>query len=227
MVLYYVITIVNRNKSAAVTDLYRECGLTLSHTQLGSGTATSAILSANGLATREKAAIGGIAGPDSLRQLMHQVKAKLYLDIPGNGIMMSIPIKSVGGRKNMAMIAENTTPGAAVPDMHFDHELIVVILNEGQSDAVMDAARSAGATGGTIIHAKGSGAVGAKPFHAVSLADEKDVIYIVARSEAKADIMRAINAMAGRDTPVGAICFSLPISSVVGLRTPDPENGEE
>lgn len=34
--------------------------------------------------------------------------------------------------------------------MEFNHELIVVILNEGYADLVMDAARAAGAGGGTV-----------------------------------------------------------------------------
>lgn len=37
------------------------------------------------------------------------------------------------------------------------HDLIVVIANQGSTDLVMDAAREAGATGGTVIHAKGTG----------------------------------------------------------------------
>ena len=62
--------------------------------------------------------------------------------------------------------------------MNFDYELIVVILNEGHSDMVMDAARSAGAGGGTVLHAKGTGAIGTEKFFGVTLANEKDVIYI-------------------------------------------------
>ena len=102
--------------------------------------------------------------------------------------------------------------------MTFAHELIVAILNEGQSDFVMDAARSAGAGGGTVLHAKGTGSGRAEKFFGVTLADEKDVVYIVARSEEKAAIMKAIKENAGPGTPAGAICFSLPVSSVAGLR---------
>ena len=102
--------------------------------------------------------------------------------------------------------------------MEFEHELIVVILNEGFSDFVMDAARSAGAGGGTVLHAKGTGSKRAEKFFGVSLADEKDMVYIVAHRDEKAPIMRAISQQAGPGTKAGAICFSLPVSSVVGLR---------
>ena len=105
--------------------------------------------------------------------------------------------------------------------MDFSHELIMVIMNEGYSDTVMDAARSAGAGGGTVLHAKGTGRARAQKFFGVSLADEKDVVYIVAHADEKAAIMQAIADNAGPGTRAGAICFSLPISQVAGLRERD------
>lgn len=65
------------------------------------------------------------------------------------------------------------------------HELIVVILNQGYVDLVMDAARDAGAYGGTVIHAKGTGMEQAEKFMGVSLAAEKEMIFIVAKKSRK------------------------------------------
>ena len=61
------------------------------------------------------------------------------------------------------------------------HELIVVITNQGYTDQVMDAARAAGATGGTAVHAKGTGTELAKRFFGVSIASERELIFILAR----------------------------------------------
>ena len=105
--------------------------------------------------------------------------------------------------------------------MQFAHELIVVILNEGYYDYEMEAARSAGAGGGTVLHAKGTGRAKSETFFGVSLADEKDIVYIVAHADEKAAIMQAIADNAGPGTRAGAICFSLPISQVAGLRERD------
>ena len=52
----------------------------------------------------------------------------------------------------------------------------------------------------------------------MSLANRKEVILIVAKAEDKAEIMKAIVEKAGIQTPAGAICFSLPVSQVAGLR---------
>lgn len=69
--------------------------------------------------------------------------------------MLAVPLKSVAGARTLAYLTDNREMGGK-PSMEFAHELIVVILNEGYSDFVMDAARSAGAGGGTVLHAKGT-----------------------------------------------------------------------
>lgn len=98
------------------------------------------------------------------------------------------------------------------------HELIVVILNQGYVDLVMDAARDAGAYGGTVIHAKGTGMEQAEKFMGVSLAAEKEMIFIVAKKEQKNQIMQAIMEKAGLDSKAKSIVFSLPVTDTAGLR---------
>lgn len=123
----------------------------------------------------------------------------------------------------MAYLTDNAAAPGGTPEMKFDHELLLVILNQSYMDDVMNAARSAGAFGGTVLHAKGTGAKYAEKFFGVSLANEKEVLLIAVRAEEKNAIMRAIMEQAGPQTPAGAISFSLPISSVAGLRTVDKD----
>jgi nitrogen regulatory protein PII len=152
------------------------------------------------------------------KQLIKSAKRRLFIDIPGNGIMLAVPIKSVGGGRTLAFLTGNSAPDGAVPELSFEHELIMVIINEGHTDTVMDAARSAGAAGGTVLHAKGTGAKQAERFLGVSIAEEKELIIIVSKASEKAAIMKAIAENCGPGTPSGAISFSLPISAVAGLR---------
>ena len=98
------------------------------------------------------------------------------------------------------------------------YELIVVIANQGHSEEVMDAARAEGAGGGTVIHAKGTGLEKAEKFLGVSIADEKEMIYIVAKSEMKNAIMKSIMQHAGLESRAKSVVFSLPVSDTAGLR---------
>ena len=103
----------------------------------------------------------------------------------------------------------------SAPPQSCSHELIVIIAGKGQTDRVMNAAREAGARGGTVLHGKGTGS-GAEKFHNISIAEEKEVILIVSDTENKAAIMRAVLMMAGPDTESGAVVFSLPTTAVAG-----------
>lgn len=221
MELYYVLSIVDRDRADTLISLQQKLNLSLMFANLGEGTAREEHLSLHNLEPSEKAIVSTFATASSLKALFKAAKWHLYIDIPGNGIMMAIPIKSVGGRKNLSYILNGKNVGGGNPSMNFEYELIVVILNEGFSDEVMDAARGAGATGGTMIHARGMGKGESEKFLGVSLAEEKDILYILSSSKKKTDIIKAITQECGTDTPCGAIPFSLPVSEVTGLRRID------
>lgn len=223
MELNFVLSVVDRANQEHMSQVYRELDLPLVLTLLGHGTATEEQLALHGLVPTEKAIIFSVADGEKTAQLIKNAKRKLFIDIPGNGIMMAVPVKSVGGGKTLAYLTNNTTPGGGAPSCSFDHELIVVVLNQSYMDDVMHAARAGGAQGGTVLHAKGSTAKTAERFLGVSLANEKEVILIAAKSSQKARIMQTIMEQTGPDTPAGAITFSLPITSVAGLREFDPE----
>ena len=76
--------------------------------------------------------------------------------------------------------------------MQSEHELIVAIYQKGYTDLVMDAAREAGAGGGTVVHGKGTANEFTAKFFGVSIATEKEMIYIVSRKGDKDKIMKAI-----------------------------------
>ena len=104
--------------------------------------------------------------------------------------------------------------------MQSDYELIVAIYEKGYTELVMDAAREVGAGGGTVIHAKGTGS-GTEKFFGISLAEEKEIVFIVCRHFRKKQIMRAIMQKAGVDSKAHALVFSLPVSETAGFRFAD------
>ena len=87
----------------------------------------------------------------------------------------------------------------------------------------MDAARKAGAEGGTVLHAKGVGMKRAEKFLGVSLVSEKELVLIVTKTEQKNEIMRAIMKEAGMETKAKSLVFSLPVTSTAGLRLIEEE----
>ena len=104
-----------------------------------------------------------------------------------------------------------------------DFEMVFVIANEGYSDMIMDAARKAGASGGTVIKARGTGAEYTEKFFGFSIAKEKEIHMLVTPAQGRNHIMKSIMEHAGLESKAQSMVFSLPVSHAIGLRTPDKD----
>ena len=93
------------------------------------------------------------------------------------------------------------------------YHLILTIVNTGYFDQVMEAAKAAGATGGTVIHARGLGSEEAVKYLGITIQPEKDVVLILTEQEKRHAIMENITREAGLNTKGKGICFSLPVNS--------------
>ncbi len=218
MELYLVMSIIDRKKADKMTKIFNELNFSVVLANLGVGTATSEHLLLYDLEASEKAVFTTIATRKSVQELFLYAEQKMYIDIPGNGIMLSMPLKSVSGGSNLEYITKGQEIGGGKPVMEFKHELIIVIIKEGHSDEVMEYARKAGAGGGTVLHAKGTGTDEVQKFMGVSIAPNKDMIYILSEADKKAEIMNAISENCGKGKPAEAFCFSVPVSAVAGIR---------
>lgn len=102
-------------------------------------------------------------------------------------------------------------------DEYKEFDLIITIVNRGFDDVVMEAARKAGATGGTVLHARGAGVHEAEKFFGISIQPEKDVILILAKREEKKQIMHAIRNEVGLNKEGRGLSFSMPVEDVCGI----------
>lgn len=213
----FVISIINPDEENTLAEICRTLEIPLAVDFYGRGTAVRSMLELLGIDSSEKRIVAAIATQEKTKQLIREEKRNLYIGVPGHGIIVAVPVKSVGGGKIMALLNGGQQPEGVQPDVNYSYELIVVICNAGRTDMVMNAAREAGAAGGTVLHGKGTGAVAAEKFYKVSIAQEKEVILIVSRAEQKAEIMKTILKKAGQNTEARAIVFSLPVTEVAGF----------
>lgn len=218
--LYMMTTIVNRKDAGKYIDLYRENGMNVMYLTLGFGTVSNDILDYFGLDSREKAVAFSIIEDDNWNLIKKQLEKKLKIDAPGGGIAFTIPLSSIGGKKTLQFLLEREDYQKEEEStlQNTIHDLIIVIAEQGYTNTIMDAAREAGAYGGTVVHAKGTGMEIAEKFMGVSLAAEKEMVFIVTKTELKNDIIKAIMKHAGLDTKAKSIVFSLPVTDTAGLR---------
>lgn len=213
-------TIINRNQSKKYLNLYKEENIQVMFLTLGEGTASGAVLDYLGLEATEKAVIFTVLEESSFGKVKKDLQKKLQIDAPGGGIAFIIPLSSIGGKKTLQFLTVSQEFQKEEESVLKDtvYELIIVIANQGYIELVMDAARGAGAYGGTVIHAKGTGMEQAEKFMGVSLAAEKEMIFIVAKKEQKNAIMKAVMEQAGLESKAKSIVFSLPVTDTAGLR---------
>lgn len=218
--LYFMTTIMNRNLIKKYPSLYKEDGMQVMFITLGRGTASGDVLDYLGLEATEKAVVFSILEESTWQKTKRDLQQKFQIDAPGGGIAFIVPLSSIGGKKTLQFLTSNMNFQVEEESTLKDttHELIIAIANQGYIELVMDAARGAGAYGGTVIHAKGTGMEQAEKFMGVSLAAEKEMIFIVAKKEQKNKIMKAVMEQAGLESKAKTILFSLPVTDTAGLR---------
>lgn len=222
--LFMMVSILDRHKAKKFLNFYQESGIQVNLNTVAWGTATSEVLDYFGLESIEKILITSIVTRSVWKNIKKGLQEKMNIDIPGTGIAFIIPLSSIGGKRQLQFLTQNQDflKGEESTLKDTKYELLIAITNQGYTELVMNAARNQKAGGGTVIHAKGTGMEGAEKFLGVSLASEKEMVFIVVRREYKNQIMQAIMEEAGMNSKAKSIVFSLPVTSTAGMRLSEP-----
>ncbi|NLO84662.1 MAG: P-II family nitrogen regulator [Clostridiales bacterium] len=228
--LRLLVVIVKREYDEDLTAFLRDNDVESIFGLLCQGTASQKLLSLMGLEKTGKALIYTMVRKKKAKRLMTELVSTMGLDMHGNGCAMTIPVGSIAGASSLKYLTKGQKiiigEVANVEEQVFLYELIVAITNRGHVDSVMDAARAAGAMGGTVIHARGTNPFGDNKFFGMPIADEKEMLLILTAAKDKSEIMRCIMENAGLKSPAHTVMFSLPVENVAGLRSVMEAAGE-
>lgn len=224
--LKLLIAIVDRGRGAKAVDLFRSHHLHFDFACLGSGTASSKILAYFGLDETAKEIVWTLSPARRIPRLLREAQVVLNINNPGRGILFTVPLSGVSGQIPPVLIKPEYDAEEEKMDENFQqpkarehvYELVLTIINRGFADSVMEAARSAGAKGGTTISARRVGYEDTQNLLGFTLQPEKEIIAILIPKEDKLPVMRAINHAAGLKTECRGILFSLPVDDIIGLQ---------
>ena len=101
-----------------------------------------------------------------------------------------------------------------------DIKALHVVVNAGHTDEIMKIIREAGATGGTVIHARGEGSQH-RSFLGITLDHEQEIIISIVDKKLAEQIMTDIKEKAGWNTEVRGLCYLMPVDNVIGLNPLD------
>lgn len=221
--LEYMITIVSTKAADDCIKFFQKQGVQVVLKAIGHGTASAAIRKYFGLGEAEKRIFfASMTRKKALHILgLFDSEHQLQLNRPDTGIAFTMPISSVAGIDALQILTGQTATEeeiAMTKKAKTDHELILVVAARGHVDTIMDAARKAGVTGGTVIHAlSASVEQDTRKFQGISIGSEKELIMMLVKSEIKDAAMKQIAEESGLHTSAKSLVFSLPVSGVAGI----------
>ena len=218
-----LVCIIKKGDEIELTEACNEQCVALSFSGIGYGTAKSHYLSYLGLDEIEKRIVYSLIPNYSEARVLRAINKKLKLYLMGNGIAFTISLSSISNLISNAVLSTPVREDAEAQKNTKErgkrkmHELIVAVVNQKFTDAVLDASRAAGATGATILHTRSVNNKQVEQVLGTTFKQETDTIAFLTSHEYKQKIMEAIRECAGLKTDGGAILFSLPVDSLVGI----------
>jgi len=98
-------------------------------------------------------------------------------------------------------------------------KIVFAPVKTHKTDPIVDAAKAAGATGATIIPARGTGIHEAKTFFGLTLEDQTDIVMFLLEEHIVKPVLDAIKIAGEFDKPGTGIAFVLPVEHVLGLES--------
>ncbi len=98
-------------------------------------------------------------------------------------------------------------------------KLIIAFVKPSITDNVVAAMKKEGATGATIIPARGTGIHEAKSFFGLSIEDQTDIIVFLVEEHVVENLLEVIQLAGKFDKPGTGIAFVLPVEHIAGLKS--------
>lgn len=214
-----LVTIVERSHGKTMQKLYSENGVEWHYQSTGLGTASSELLDVLGFGTSERDVVFSFAEEHRIRKLLFDLNNELRETVTAKGIAFSISLTGLNSLVATILLQKekHMEEGVALMQEKSNNSLILVAVNQGHTDRVMETAKKAGARGGTILRAHFNGPEESKQFYGITLQAEKEIIVILTTNQTRNLIMETINKEHGINSEAGAMICSMAVEQVVRL----------
>ena len=215
-----LILIVAQKLDEKAQELFSRRKLAVQYHIYAKGTASGEFADMFGLGGIDKTTIACTLPKSKADQMLVTLREELYLGAPNTGVAFTVPLSggSMGLIRWMDGMRENEEASKGEETMDGKYAVIMAFVNQGFSEEVMAAAKSAGAGGGTVFHSRRVDNEEAHRYWGVSFQEEREVVLILAKKENKCAIMKAIGDSCGLQSEARGIVVSLPVDEVTGLK---------
>lgn len=213
-----IVSFVERGQGNGLVKFYESHNVTMNLHSIGVGTASSDLLDVLGIGSSEKDVLFSLASGENAERLMKRLTDSLR-NMKEKGIVFTMPLTGMNHIVATVLERQGAENKAGGTDMEHNgaNSLILVVVNQGHTDEVMNTARGAGARGGTIIRSRFTGAEDIAQFYESVGHAEKEIIAMVTPNSLRNAIMETINKKHGLKSDAGAIILSLGIDEIAKL----------
>lgn len=186
------------------------------HTALqGEGTAPTEMLDLLGIGTSAKDVTLSFGTESAMARLCKELDSRLGGVRHARGIFVILPLNAISNLFSTIVIRQAAGKGTETMEETFvsenAHTLICAAVKRGYAEQAAEAARKAGASGGTVLRGRLSGAEDVAKFFGSVLSDEREIVTILTTIPKRAAIMTALNTACGLHTPAEGLVLSLPV----------------
>ena len=204
--------VVKLGDASKVMRVAKEYGVKGGTISIGMGTVNSRLLDILGLSEVRKEIVYMVVEDDLAQGVLEGLCKDMHLHKPNHGIVFSISLSDFIGSKNTA--GKKDTSSEVNKNVY---KIIHTIVDKGKGCDVIDAANKAGARGGTIINARGSGIHEVQKLFNLEIEPEKEDVFIITKTAQKEGIVESIRTCLEIDEPGKGIIYVLDVKEVYGL----------
>ncbi len=208
-----LLSIVQQSRGKKLIKELSSLNIRMNFQTVGFGTAPTEMMDIFGFGTNDKDIVISLASHSDVRDLMANFGEIFQSHSKYGGIMIVMDVAAAGRVLcEILNFGDKQNKEGESQKMHNEHHnnLIVISVNEGYSEDVMQAARKVGATGGTVIKGRLADIEQFDEFMQATVDGEREMLCILAPAKVSRQIMEAVNRDFGLTSPANGIIFALP-----------------
>ncbi len=199
-----IVSIVPHNSGELVTNVARQAGANGGTIFMGRGTAQNNIIQLLGLGDTSKDIVFILVEDKDLKNVVCKIVEECSKKKSHFGVLFTLDVSAFFKSGNGGGNATGNCGGNGGANENFNngddsmtnsYQMINIIVNKGYAEDAMAAARKAGASGGTVISARGTAREGDAKFFGVEIVPEKEMLMILVPDEKKDDIINAVSSL--------------------------------
>ena len=209
--LFWVI--VNYGMGSKILRAIKQRGITGGTVLIGKGTINCRYLEVFDLCETRREILLILAEKQLAQKVMVEIGLEFQFEKPNHGIAFSTSVENLFGSGSWC----HQSVVSRQSEVKTMHQIIVTIVEKGKADNVMDSATKAGARGGTVINARGSGLHEIQKLFFMEIEPEREIVLIITEAEKVEAITSAIRHDLDIDGPGLGLIFVQNVNQTIGL----------